>query len=179
MATPESSRRATHVGPTEPATLDTWTLEVSGLVAQPSRLTLGDLADLEGRASLTSKTQCPDGPIGTDGSTFEGVPLAWLVEQAGVLEDARYVCVHSGPFTAAFALDSLDRRQSLLATRKDGHRLTWIDGGPVRLVVEQGACFDTVKWVTQVTLERDASSATALSIVRSRRAAEAEHEART
>jgi DMSO/TMAO reductase YedYZ molybdopterin-dependent catalytic subunit len=118
--------------------------------------------------ALRSDVECPDG-IGTAGAEFEGVPLADVLARAGVDAEARYLCVHSGAFTAAFALESLDRRNGILAVRKNGQRLSWEDGGPVRVAVAKGACFETVKWVERITLERDASSATALSIVRARR----------
>jgi DMSO/TMAO reductase YedYZ molybdopterin-dependent catalytic subunit len=52
--------------------------------------------------------------------------------------------------------------------RRNGAPMTWEEGGPVRLVVTTGACFDTVKWITRVALERDSSTATALDFVRAR-----------
>jgi len=117
---------------------------------------------------LVSGVDCPDG-IGTRGATYTGVPLVDLLRELGPAEDGAYVTVTAGTFTAAFALESLGRRNAILALRRNGERLTWEQGGPVRLVVEKGACFDTVKWVESIAVERDASSATALSIVKARR----------
>ena len=57
----------------------------------------------------------------------------------------------------------------MLAYLRDGRELTWAEGGPVRLVVAKGACFDTVKWVERIELSETDTAATALDIVRARR----------
>jgi DMSO/TMAO reductase YedYZ molybdopterin-dependent catalytic subunit len=143
---------------------------LGGLVDNPMTLSVPDLMATTGRISLVSQVSCPDG-IGTAGAVYEGVPIESLLDLAGVQARAQYVCVGSGPFAASFAIESLDRRQSILATLKNGEPLTWEDGGPVRLVVAKGACFDTVKWVERLSIDEDSSGGTALSIIKSRRAA--------
>ncbi|MFN0093654.1 MAG: molybdopterin-dependent oxidoreductase [Dehalococcoidia bacterium] len=99
---------------------------------------------------------------------YDGIPLATFVDALGPLPGARYVCVHAGPYVQAFALESLGRRDALLAYRRDGAPINWDQGGPVRLIPAKGGCFDAVKWVDGITLEADASTATALDIVRAR-----------
>ena len=167
----EPSDRATHVGPQQPRDLADWAVAIGGMVRRPFAAPLRELAASAGRKALTSRVQCPDG-VGTAGATFDGVRLADLIEQAQPDGDARYVCIHSGAFTEAFPRGSIRRRGFLLADRRNGQPLTWLEGGPLRLVVARGACSDTVKWVERVTLERDRSSATAASMIRARRAAQ-------
>ena len=169
MLRPESEpRRSQHIGPARPGSLDAWTIDVGGLITRPLTLAISQLAALDSPVSLRSSGKCGAGPGVSDG-LFEGLPLLSLASHVGVQPEARYVCVHSAGFTAAFALDSLVRRETILALRKDGVPLDWSDGGPVRVVAVKGACFDMVKWVERVTFEAGNSSATAVPIVRARR----------
>jgi DMSO/TMAO reductase YedYZ molybdopterin-dependent catalytic subunit len=169
MSLPQDRQERADVGPEQPLDLQHWILHVEGLVSQPLTLSLDDLAALDSEMALVSDVTCPDRSIGIAGKEYEGALLTRLLRLARPTDDARYVCVHAGEFIAAFSLESLDRRIPMLAIRKHGAPLTWADGGPIRLVAAKGACFDTVKWVERISLERDASSATALSIVRARR----------
>ena len=158
--------RPTHVGPD--SVPEVWKLSVGGLVNARLELSLEELAALGPRETSVSSAECPEG-FGTNGYTFEGVPLAVLADLAGVSPDARYVSVQSGPFVASFRLESLGRRGAILATVRDGEPLTYASGGPIRLVPAQGACFDSVKWVERIWLDADGSRATAAEIVRRRR----------
>jgi len=143
-------------------------LRVSGLVGRELVLDVAALQRLGEVEEVTGGPECPEG-FGTSGHTFAGPSLAALVAAANPLPAAAHVCVRSGPFVAAFTLESLARRGALLATRRDGEAMSAETGGPVRLVPALGACFDSVNWVERITLEADGSSATARDIVRARR----------
>jgi DMSO/TMAO reductase YedYZ molybdopterin-dependent catalytic subunit len=94
-----------------------------------------------------------------------------MLTSAGVLPAARYVTIGSGGFVTAFELDSLTRRNAILADTRNDVPLAPEDGGPIRLMFTQGACFEAIKAVEWVELTEDASKATALEIVKARRAA--------
>lgn len=171
MTAPEAPRRDDHVGPARPDSLAGWLLHVDGLVARPGSFTTDDLARLGTGGAFRSGVTCPDGPIGLAGAEYEGVDLEDLIAHMGPLPTASQVLVHSGDYVASFRLESLGRRQAVLAFRREGRPLAWAEGGPVRLVVGSGACFDTVKWVERVELAETDTAATALEIIRARRAA--------
>jgi DMSO/TMAO reductase YedYZ molybdopterin-dependent catalytic subunit len=163
LASPE---RPKQVGP-QP-TDGPWRLLVIGLVGKELVFDVAAVEALGAMEEVTGGPECPEG-FGTSGHTFAGPSLTALIESAEPLPAATHVCVHSGPFVAAFKLESLARRGALLATRRDGEAMSAETGGPVRLVPALGACFDSVKWVERITLEADGSSATARDIVRARR----------
>ena len=66
-------------------------LTVDGLVNRPSALTLKDIRDLPSRTQIT-RHDCVEGwsAIGK----WKGVPLAVVLDRAGMMPDARYVVLH-------------------------------------------------------------------------------------
>lgn len=159
--------RPVHAGPAVIPGAVEWRLTIDGLAANPaefSRDQLLAMAQMPGDASAVS---CPYGS-NLAGAVFEGVPLSHLVSLASPTAAARYVTVHAGPYAVSFRLDSLDRRSALLALRRNGALIEPAEGGPGRLVVGAGACFDTVKWVHHISLDADGSAATAADIVQRR-----------
>lgn len=144
----------------------TWQIDVGGLCERPAVLGFESLRAL-GWIEMRSDVRCRAGS-GLDGSLWGGVPLTWLVALCAPTANARYAIVHSGPYATGFRLDSLERRCAILALAADGQLLDEASGGPVRLVVAKGACFDMVKAVDAISFEADGSSATALTMVRRR-----------
>jgi DMSO/TMAO reductase YedYZ molybdopterin-dependent catalytic subunit len=144
-------------------------ITLGGLVGKPASLSLDDLRGAV-RVELEGRLTCPPGtPPGA--GTWEGASLAALVAAAGPDAGAEYVLVGSGEFITAFALESLERRNVILADTLDGAALRTEAGGPVRLMFSQGACFDTIKAVEFVDLTADASRATVRDTIKARRAA--------
>ena len=144
----------------------TWRLEVRGMCEQPISLGAVELRAL-GLIEMRSEVRCPAGS-GLDGSLWSGVPLSALIERCKPAAGARYAIIHSGPYATGFRLESLERRGAILALTANGETLDATRGGPVRLVVAKGACFDMVKAVDGVSFEADGSSATAVTMVRRR-----------
>lgn len=159
--------RRDQVGPEARDDVSGWTLRVDGLVSNAAEHTLGALAEL-GAQPLRSDVTCPDGAGGKP--EYTGVPLHELIELAKPLPGATHVLVHSGDYVASFRLESLGRRQAIVAHTRAGEPISWQQGGALRLVVAKGACFDSVKWVERIELTDDDGAATALKIVRARRA---------
>lgn len=143
-----------------------WQIAVGGLCERPAVLGFDALRAL-GWIEMRSDVRCPAGS-GLDGSLWGGVPLTWVVALCAPTAAARYAIIHSGPYATGFRLDSLERRCAILALAADGKLLDRASGGPVRLVVAKGACFDMVKAVDAISFEADGSSATAITMVRRR-----------
>jgi DMSO/TMAO reductase YedYZ molybdopterin-dependent catalytic subunit len=144
-------------------------IELRGLVRDLLPLRIDDLRTAE-RLTIPGQLNCAEGAAPGNG-TWEGAPLEAILARAGVLPDARYVMIGSGEFITAFELDSLRRRNAILADTRNGAAVVREDGGPVRLMFTQGACFEAIKAVEWLELTADASKATATEIVKARRAA--------
>lgn len=143
-----------------------WRIDVGGLCDRPASLGPSELRAL-GTVEMRPEVRCP-ADSGLDGSLWGGVPLAELARHVQPLDEARYAIIRSGPYAVGFQIESLERRGAILALTADGAELDPGHGGPVRLVVAKGACFDMVKAVDAITFEADGSSATAVTMVRRR-----------
>jgi len=129
-------------------------LTIGGEVANPIKLTAGDLAKLP-RRSVQAKDH-----DGKD-TAFEGIELAEVLKLAGVKsgeqlrgkELALFLVVEATDgYRAVFALPEVDHaftdRIILLADRRDGKPLAEKEG-PLRIVVPDEKC--QARWVRQVT----------------------------
>jgi sulfite oxidase len=157
--------------PTEVST--PWTLTIDGEVARPVTLHLEDIrrmraehrsATIEcagngrGRLELptTSGVQWGLGAVST--ATWTGVPLAALLERAGVQASARHFWMEAAdrtplPTAPAF-LRSIPREtalgDALVAYEMNGRPLPLLHGGPLRLVVPRWYGMASTKWLTHV-----------------------------
>lgn len=159
--------RRDQVGPQARDDVSAWTLRVDGLVRNTAEYAVAALVELA-TEPLRSDVTCPDGA--GERPEYEGVPLEMLIELASPLPAATHVLIHSGDYVASFRLESLGRRQAILAHTRAGEAISWAQGGALRLVVAKGACFDSVKWVERIELANGDTASTALDIVRERRA---------
>ena len=154
----------------------TWRLEVTGLVRTPLRLTLEELRALggvervhtlecagngRGRFALpsTSGTQWDLGAVGN--ARWGGVPLAAVLERAGVAPEARHVWFEAAdratlPSVPAFVRSvPLEKAMAdvLLADRMNGEPLPRLHGAPLRAVVPGWFAMASTKWLTGVRVE--------------------------
>jgi sulfite oxidase len=163
--------RSHHLPPTETAA--PWTLTIDGDVKSPLTLSLDDLrrmkavkqaATLEcagngrGRFALqnTSGVQWEYGAVSN--ATWTGVPLAALLERAGVQSSALHFWTEAAdksPLPAAPKfLRSIPREmalgQALIAYEMNGEPLPYLHGGPLRLVMPGWYGMAWTKWLTHV-----------------------------
>ncbi len=153
-----------------------WRLRVGGLVAQALDLPLGELEGLgehrlavtlecagNGRKALGKPVEgTPWGFGATSTARFAGVPLARVLERAGVRPEAQEL-VFTGADTGevkpgrqvAYARSLpaavAGQRDTLLAWSMNDAPLPAAHGGPVRLVVPGWYGMASVKWLTSIT----------------------------
>src|SRR5690606_31495903 len=117
----------------------TWDLRVHGLVDRPFTLTYDELLAIDS-VSVPVTIQCVSNEIGGDlvgTAVWQGVPLAALLERAGVQAAAEQVFSRSADdWTSGFPLaDALDGRTALVAYAMNDEPLPAEHGYPARLIV--------------------------------------------
>jgi DMSO/TMAO reductase YedYZ molybdopterin-dependent catalytic subunit len=153
----------------------TWRLRLTGAVRHPLELALDDLRSRP-RVTMPVTLECagngrgllPDHPrsvpwlgnaVGTHAWT--GVPLATLLAEAGVDEDAVEI-VFSGAdrgmqggidhrYERSLSVADARREEVLVADEMNGQPLSPLHGAPARLVVPGWYGCASVKWLTDVT----------------------------
>jgi hypothetical protein len=132
--------------PIDPAT---WRLTIEGAVERP---TTYDLATIQGLADVetTAVLDCTSGwAIET---AWRGVPLAAVLEAAGLSSGARRIEVRSVTGWGT-SLEIADAHRALLAWSVAGQPLPTANGAPLRLVVPDRRGLDWVKWIDTIRAE--------------------------
>jgi len=124
----------------------TWSLRLFGLVEQSVTLSWDEFLSLP-QATRINDVHCVTRWSKLD-NTWEGVPVADVLQRVAVHPESQFVMVHAPGYTANLPLSALLDDDVLLATRHNGQDLTREHGGPVRLVVPKRYFWKSVKWVT-------------------------------
>ena len=123
--------------------LDSWRLKVAGLVDRPFELTYAELLALDS-VEETVTIACVSNQVGGNlvgNAVWQGVPLAVLLERAGVQADVagpagQVVGRSLDGWTAGFPMDvATDGRVALVAYAMNGEPLPVRHGFPARLIV--------------------------------------------
>jgi DMSO/TMAO reductase YedYZ molybdopterin-dependent catalytic subunit len=128
---------------------DEWCVRVSGLVERPRALTLGELK-ARPAVDIEWDFHCVWG-WSRRAVRWQGVPLADLLEVAGISGGASHVVAAAveGPY--ASCLDLATARRSLLAWAMDGEPLEPDHGAPLRLVPPPDRwAYKGIKWLGSV-----------------------------
>jgi len=160
--------------------LASWRLSVGGCVDRPLELSWEELNELlqrtvlatlecagNGRSFLAQKVPgVPWGAGAVAHAEWSGVPLAAVLEQAGVTADAvEVICEgadrgsepdHPEPmaFARGLPLAKAMHRDTILALRMNGEPLTPSHGFPVRLLVPGWYGVASVKWLSRLEVSR-------------------------
>lgn len=135
-----------------------WRLAVDGLVRHPLSLSLDEIKALPSRTQITMHN-CDEGWSAI--AQWTGVPLAHLLQTAGLMPEARYVLFHCldelvrTPDRSGFYYESLDlfdafHPQTILAYAMNGRALPVAHGAPLRLRVERQIGYKHAKYVTRI-----------------------------
>ena len=128
--------------------LDVWTLDVSGLVAQPRSFTLDAIRQLPSTVQNTRHI-CVEGwdVIGNYG----GVRVATFLEHIGADIGARYVQVQcADDYYESIDMASACHPQSLLCYEMHGAPLTREHGAPLRLVMPTKLGYKQAKYIVSL-----------------------------
>ena len=137
----------------------TWRLRITGLVDEPYELTFADLADM---ATIEESVtiSCVSNEVGgrlVGNAIWLGVPLAKVLERAGVQEGATQIVGRSvDGFTVGFPTEvALDGRSSMIAIGMNGEPLPAEHGFPARLIVPGLYGYvSATKWLQEIELTR-------------------------
>jgi len=134
-----------------------WSLEVKGMVDRPFTLTYADLmamSHIEADVTLSCvSNEVGGGLVGN--ARWQGVPLADLLERAGVRRGATQVLGRSvDGFTAGFPTRvALDGRDAMVAVAMNGEPLPAAHGFPARVVVPGLYGYvSATKWLAAIEL---------------------------
>ena len=126
-----------------------WSLEVTGLVRQPMKLSLDDLLKLKQTRQRVNH-YCVEG--WTAVADWWGVRVSELARLAGVSSGAEYVDFQSfdDDYHESWDIDSAMHRQTLIAYAMDGRLLSPAHGAPARLHSPIKLGYKSTKYLTRV-----------------------------
>jgi DMSO/TMAO reductase YedYZ molybdopterin-dependent catalytic subunit len=126
-----------------------WTLEVSGLVANPVRLSLEDLQRLP-RVSNRVNHYCVEGWTAVE--TWTGVPFRELARLVRPASEARYVDFQSfdNGYHESWDLESAMHPQTVVAYGLDGKMLEPAHGAPARVYSPVKLGYKNTKYLTKI-----------------------------
>ena len=132
-----------------------WTMVVDGLVRTPRTWDWREIHALEG-STYYGDIHCVTTWSKFD-TTFTGVSVDTLQEQAGPLPEAAYVMAHATTgYTTNLPLEDVTGGRAWVVWEFDGRPLPVDHGGPVRLLVPHLYFWKSAKWVTRLELmDRD------------------------
>jgi DMSO/TMAO reductase YedYZ molybdopterin-dependent catalytic subunit len=127
-----------------------WRLSVDGMVARPASLSLSDLGGLPVHSQIT-EVVCEEGWSYI--AEWIGTPLVEVLNEVGVLPQARYVVyvsIEHGWWESIDMADALHPQTFLTWGMNDGD-LPVSFGGPLRLRVPRQLGYKSVKYITRIT----------------------------
>jgi DMSO/TMAO reductase YedYZ molybdopterin-dependent catalytic subunit len=142
-----------------------WRLQVAGLVRKPASYSLDELKAMPSRTQIT-RHDCVEGwsAIGQ----WTGVPLSHLLQQSGLLPNARYVVFRcadnligsqdaSGLYYESIDMIDAFHPQTIVAYAMNGRTLPIPYGAPLRLRVERQLGYKMAKYVMRIETVEDFS----------------------
>lgn len=128
-----------------------WELAIDGLVARPTTFSLADLKSMPTRSQITHLA-CEEGWSYI--ARWGGVPLAHVLQQVGILPQAKYVIYTSleEGWDGSIDMDDALHPQTLLAHSMNGADVPPGHGGPLRMRVARQLGYKSVKYIHRITV---------------------------
>jgi DMSO/TMAO reductase YedYZ molybdopterin-dependent catalytic subunit len=128
-----------------------WRLAVDGMVSQSVSFSLADLRHLPVRSQIT-EVACEEGWSYI--AEWIGTPLREVLQEAGVLPQARYIVYYSAQRDWWESIDMADalHPQTLLTWGMNDGDLPVSFGGPLRMRVPRQLGYKSVKYVVRLTV---------------------------
>ncbi len=140
--------------------LDTWRLDVGGLVRRPLSLSFADVLALPRHDEIVTQ-ECVSNPVGgplMSTALFSGVSIAALLDRVGVAAGATAVAFRAPDgHEESIPLDLAGDGRVLLAYAMNGRLLERAHGFPLRALIPGYYGYKAVKWVESVRLTTDAA----------------------
>ena len=128
-----------------------WRLSVDGMVARPASFSLSDLKSFPARNQIT-EVACEEGWSYI--AEWIGTPLVHVLNEAGILPQARYVAyfsIDSDWWESIDMADALHPQTFLTWGMNDGDLPVGF-GGPLRMRVPRQLGYKNVKYITRLTV---------------------------
>lgn len=133
--------------------IETYTLDITGLVETPQTLTYEDVLAFPAHERLIY-LYCVEGWSAT--VLWEGVQLSVLIESAAAKSEANTVIFHCvDGYTTALPLDYILEKDLLLAYKSNGIQLPASLGFPFIVVAEAKLGYKWARWVNEIELSDD------------------------
>ncbi|HLN20586.1 MAG TPA: molybdopterin-dependent oxidoreductase [Bacteroidales bacterium] len=129
--------------------LNTYRLEIRGLVDSPYSLTWNDIKVMTKSETGTMLMYCVEGweVFGK----WEGLPVKDLLAMAGVKQDGKYVLFRCADgYSTSLPVVYIEKYNTLLASAVNGEPLQPKNGFPLRLVAFGKYGYKWAKWVTSI-----------------------------
>lgn len=131
--------------------LVTYRLRVKGRVEHPLELTYDEIRCLP-KVEASPELNCPG--LFVDEATWAGVPIADVLDLAGVQAGARWVkFVSADGYTTSLDLEQALDRANFLAYEWEGQPLPRLHGFPLRLVIPGVPGSQWTKWVVEMVVQ--------------------------
>lgn len=150
-------------------TTDPWSVEISGLVDRPGRHGVEDLAPENALEERIYRLRCVE--AWSMVVPWIGVPLASVLNQAGLRPSAKYVefetllrpeempgqrrPILDWPYREGLRIDEAMHPLTILATGLYGQAMPNQNGAPIRLVVPWKYGFKSIKSIVRINLRED------------------------
>ena len=134
--------------------IENYSLEISGLAADPAEYTYDEVIDTYDHYSKVVTLNCVEGWSAT--ILWEGVLVRELIDDSHPLEDATVVIFHAyDGYTTSFPLGYIMEQDILMAYNMNGLTLPPERGFPFQLVAESKWGYKWIKWITEIELSDD------------------------
>jgi DMSO/TMAO reductase YedYZ molybdopterin-dependent catalytic subunit len=146
--------------------LSAWKLKVVGRVEHELELSIADILESPTK-KLEAVLECAGNAAGGSAAAnavWEGVPLSYLLRQAGAARDAVSVALEGAdsgrlmqdsphlPYSQVVPINKCLRPESILAFKLNGSFLPRRNGFPVRALFPGWYAMDSVKWLQRITV---------------------------
>jgi DMSO/TMAO reductase YedYZ molybdopterin-dependent catalytic subunit len=135
-----------HYGSIPKIDLDTWRLEITGLVEEPVSFSWQEFMALP-QVNLRNDIHCVTAWSKFD-NDWTGVRISDLLKDVKLKPEAKHVMVHSyGGYTTNLPIEDLLAETSLIGHTHNGEPLTKEHGWPARLVIPHLYFWKSAKWL--------------------------------
>lgn len=137
--------------------LDTWKLEIGGLVENPLTFNWEEFQQLP-RIQVFADFHCVT-RWSRLGNLWEGVSAKEIMQRAGVQPEANYVIAtgYDDDWTTNLPLKDFQSNDVLLCDKHDEEPLDPDHGGPLRLIIPLLYAWKSAKWLTKIEFIADDS----------------------